>query len=441
MDLDKKFEQMERELERKAREIEEQTRRTYEEIEQRLGGDTPTGDPGQASPARPVKAAAVPPQTPWAGRDFHIDMTRERSLAGLDRLMEEDFSLALYFDASMSAYPTTYCETVREYAEPIIADIPMSDERRAQALDELTAAAEAGAQVPFMQSLGVHIPGVGCFINGWLIAGHLGITPREVLESDEGYARIVTTASHEKWGHGFITELTTLGREKSSVQLGKIHLADQFEIRTVDTPDHARLSEQWRIIFYASNYVEEGYATWIERYLAERIAELQPAAAERLRYAPAFAVDDLITRLSGVSNGAAAARAIARLFSLESPGMSEIHEAMSGMTDAAAQMGENEFAQVVGLPAPYAVGFCIVNQIAARQGRKVVPYAVATACNVQYGLGSISNQDLENYVGSHPELNVNTRLAAMMYVSPGEPNDILGFLKRVKDEAGLAAPW
>ncbi len=439
MDLDKKFEQMERELERKARELQERAERRFAEAEAHFEKPEET----LLIPTRlthlvyhPVSAISS-----MGGHAFHIDMTRERSLAGLDQLMEDDFSLALYFDASMSAYPTTYCESVREYAEPIIADIPMSDERRAQALEELTAASEAGMQLPFLQSLGVHIPGVGCFINGWLIAKHLDTTPRQALESASGFATIVTTASHEKWGHGFLTELTALGREKSSVQLGKIHLADQFEIRTVDTPDHARLSEQWRIIFYASNYVEEGYATWIERYLAERVAELQPDTAEMLRCAPAFTVKDVVERLSVTSEGAAAAEAIARLFMLESPSMSAIHEAMMEMTAAADRMGDRGFAQVVGMPAAYAVGFCIVNQIAAHQGAKVVPYAVATACNIEYKLREISNQDLQNYVHTHPELNVNTRLAAMMYVSPGEPNDIQGFLKRVRDEAGLAPPW
>ena len=438
MDLDKKLQEMERKLEQKTHDIEQRTSRKYDEIERRLRADTP--EPSSArNPLGPARSA-YNEALGMGAHELHIDMTRERSLAGLDQLMQTDFELTSFFDKSMTAYPTTYCETVREYIEPIIADIPMPEERRAQVFEELTAAAEAGENVPLLRSLGVHIPGSGCYINGWLIAKGLKVAPREAFESAAGFAEIVTTASHEKWGHGFITELTALGREKSAVQLGKTRLADQFEIRTVDTPEHARLTEQWRIIFFASNYVEEGYATWVSRHLAERVAALQPDTAERLRHAPEFNAKDVHKRLKSVRQGRAAAKALDRLFNLDSAGLPAIHEAMTGLAVAAEQMGQG-FAQTVGIPAPYAVGFCIVNQIANRHGWKVVPCAVATACNIEYGLDSVSNQDLQNYVMHHPNLNVNTRLAAMMYVSQGELNDTRGFLARVKDEAGLSSPW
>lgn len=436
MDLDKKFREMERKLEQKSQDLEQRSARKEAEIERKLGSagsPVSTKDSGRAP-------TALGTALPVGQHDLRIDMTRERSLAGLDQLMEDDFGLMRFFDKSMTAYPATYCETVREYLEPILADIPMPEERRAQVFEELTAAAEAGGNVPILRSLGVHIPGAGCFINGWLIAKDLKMPPREAFESAAGFAEIVTTASHEKWGHGFITEMTALGREKSAVQLGKTRLADQFEIRTVDTPGHARLTEQWRIIFFASNYVEEGYATWVTRYLAERVAALQPDTAERLRHAPGFSAKDVYKRLKSTRKGRAAAKALAQLFSLDEASLPAIHDAMTNLAVAADNMGEG-FARTVGMPAPYAVGFCIVNQVATRHGWKVVPYAVAAACNIEYGLEEVSNQDLQNYVMHHPNLNVNTRLAAMMYVNPGEANDVKGFLERVKNEAGLSSPW
>ena len=100
-------------------------------------------------------------------------------------------------------------------------------------------------------------------------------------------------------------------------------------------PTHnARLTEQWGILFHASQYVEEGYATWIERYLAEEIAETHPEGAAYLRNAPQFSVEGLLAALGTSATGADCAAAIEALFAAETPGMESIHAAMLGAIEA-----------------------------------------------------------------------------------------------------------
>ena len=429
MDLHERLRKIEQDLATKAAEIEAAARQKTGEVERRLretektvaGVDTPHG-------FRPLAAPRMLP------RHFRVDISSEQSLAALDDIMEADFELQRYLGASMAEYPTVYCETPREYVEPIIADIPMPDTQREELLHEIEQAAETGRMPSILQSLGVHIPGVGCFINGWYMAREAGVSPTQLLESPDGYAQVVTTASHEKWGHGFISELTALGHEKKSVQLGMHHIADRFSVRTVDTPDHARLSEQWEILFYASNFVEEGFATWIEHYLGRRIAS-QPLAA------PTFTVETITAALQNSPGCAPWIEALTGLFNPPEVSMEAIHEAMNRIGQLANDQETGElFTRAVGLPAPYAVGCAIVDQIARRQGPKCAPYAIATAANLQYGLANISNHDLRNYVDTHPNLNVDTRLALMMFMSEGAQGDVSNFLSRVRDELGLTPP-
>lgn len=430
MDMNERLKRMQEKLAAETAAMESRTRERLGRMQQRL----------EEHMSRPVQTPGGVAQFDFSlpkPVDARVDMSTERSITAVDAIIDNEFEISRHLGASLSAYPTTFCETAREYLAPLVEDIPISDARREQLLDEADAAAQAGQVIPILRSLGVHIPGVGCFINGWIMGQAAGMDPRELLGSPDGFARVLTTASHEKWGHGFITELTASGQEKKAVQLGKHHVADQFDVRTVDTPDHARLSEQWQIIFFSSQYVEEGFATWIERYAAECLAQDHPHGAAFLSAAPSFELNDVAGRLA--HGGAAVVDALQTLFSPREVSHESVHAAMAGLVSAVDAMGE-DFAHTVGMPGCYALGYCIVDAIARRQGPKCVPYAVATACNVQYGLASVSNGDLRNYVNTHPELNVNTRLALLMFVSSGEKNDIEGFLRRARDEVGITPP-
>ncbi len=434
MDLNERLKKMEDELKRRTEAIDREARAKLDAVEQKITA-TEEAVAGRKADTPRGPQTIRPIHTP-APHDLRIDMSTARSLDVLDDIIEEDFELLRYLGGSLTAYPTVYCETVREYLEPIIADMPMSDAQREVLLNEVAEAAEHGAPIPILTSLGVHIPGVGCFINGWFMGQLAGVSPGAYFQAPEGFARIVTTASHEKWGHGFISELTALGREKQSVQLGMHHLADQFERRTVDTPDHARLREQWEILFYASNYVEEGCATWIERYLAERVTERDPRGPALLDHAPSFTVESVADALDGAGLGPLA-EAVGSVFSDLSQPLAP--ERWFALAAALNESGE-AFTHACGMPSPYVVGYLIMDRVAQRQGPKCVPYAVATACNVEYGLKDISNHDLRNYVENHPELNVNARMAAIVSLAEGPKDDIKAFLARVRDEIGFAPP-
>ncbi|MFP4501192.1 MAG: hypothetical protein ACLFTT_09355 [Candidatus Hydrogenedentota bacterium] len=425
MDLNERLKQIEESLARRKQAADRKLEERLGQLDAKLG----KGDKGEA-PARPMQRNVDMP------RHAEVDLSGAPSLAVFDDAMERAFDLHGRLGGSMADYPTTYCETVREYVTPLLAGMPLSEAQRADALGQIEAAAQGMAPPGIVASLGVHLPGVGSFINGWRMAHDASQTPAEFLRTEAGFAEVAATVAHEKWGHGFISELTASGQEKQALQLGMNHLAGQLGLQDVDTPEHARLMAQWEILFLSSHYVEEGFATWIAHYLAETLTEAQGLSAY-LEHAPRFERDQILAALKRVPDGDAAHAALRALFSESGAGsIEDVHETMCAALHALDQVGE-AFAHAVGMPAPYAVGYCLMDAIAQRHGPKCVPYAVATACNVRYGLETISNHDLRNYIAAQPNLNINTRLALMMFVSPGDKNGIDGFLQRIHDETGL----
>jgi hypothetical protein len=425
MDLNERLKQIEESLAQRRQAAERKLEERLGQLDSRLG----KGGPEDKAP-HPLQSSMEMP------RHAEVDLSGAPSLAVFDDAMEQAFELQGRLGGSMADYPTTYCETVREYVTPLLAGMPLSDAQRADALGQIEAAAQGMAPPGIVSSLGVHLPGVGSFINGWIMGRGAGMTPVEFLRTEAGFARVAATVAHEKWGHGFISELTASGQEKQALHLGMNHLAGQLGLQQVDTPEHARLMEQWKILFLSSHYVEEGFATWIARYLAETLAEAQGLGAY-LEHAPRFQLEQVLAALESVSGGDAAHAALRALFSASGADSIEgVHQTMCAALHALDQLGDS-FGRAVGMPAPYAVGYCLMDAIAQRHGAKCVPYAVATACNVRYGLENIANHDLNNYIATQPSLNINTRLALVMHLSPGTPNDTDGFLGRIHDETAM----
>jgi len=436
MDLNERLRKIEEDLSSKSEAIKRRLHETLSQDDRRMAEAFEKSGAGAVA-VNPAVAAAMPRPDLVSAR---VDLSSAATLRMLDGLMESAFEVGRHLGGSMQAYPTTYCETPREYAQPILAGMPMPDAQREQVLRQMEATAGQDPPAGLLTSLGVHIPGVGCFINGWRIGQIRNLSPREVFRVPEASAQVLATAAHEKWGHGFIAELTACGKEKQSVQLGMNHLAAAFGLRTVDTPAHARLAQQWEILFHSSHYVEEGFATWVERYLVESMADQHPHGKTLLRHAPTFEVEAIAKALSRLPNGGPCVHQLGALFSPQAPlSVDGIHAALQRLIAAAEDL-DGAFAQAVGMPAPYAIGYCLMDAIARRHGPKCVPYAVATACNIQYDLAGVSNQDLREYVETHPSLNVNTRLALQMYFRSETLDDVRTFLKRAREELGLASP-
>lgn len=80
-------------------------------------------------------------------------------------------------------------------------------------------------------------------------------------------------------------------------------------------------------------------------------------------------------------------------------------------------------------------------QLARKLGALCVPYAVASACNITYGLEQLANSDLARLVQQEPQLNVNTRFALLTHLTASRQNDITGFLRQARDEFGFAPPF
>jgi len=430
MDIDDKLKQMEQELEKKTRELERK-------LDEGLGGSTAKKEATPATQARAFKARDL------SGKhNFLVNMSREKFLGRLDEIMEEDFNIRSFFGKSMSAYPTVFCETPREIISPLLAAEDWPDAAKEGYIAEQERIAATGQTPPGIGFLGYHLPGVGCFINGWGIANDMGLEPRQVLDDPVGFGQVVNTAAHEKWGHGFISEITSTGVDKQSVQLNLLDIVSRFKLRDVDTPQRAKLMEQHVILFESSVLLEEGFATWTERWLAESMAEREQKWAHLPDSAPIYTPEEVAGtfRSIGQDNWA---RSVECLFPAHEPSPDQVHEILQEHWPPfieALNGADEVFAAGRMQPPPYVIGFLMLNYLAQRQGAKCVPYAVATAANVSYGLENVSNHDLRNFVNNNPDLNLNRRFLSLMYLHPGRPNDVGEFLGRCREEAGLAPP-
>jgi hypothetical protein len=85
----------------------------------------------------------------------------------------------------------------------------------------------------------------------------------------------------------------------------------------------------------------------------------------------------------------------------------------------------DELVQIEGRPwqgHAYDIGYFLIKKIEKKFSIFCVPLAVQIACNVKYGIDSISNTDLYRMVYEKPRLNINTRLAQLSCLP--EPEEI-----------------
>ncbi|MBT3381351.1 MAG: hypothetical protein HN976_43560 [Lentisphaerae bacterium] len=332
--------------------------------------------------------------------------------------------------------PTLLCETAEEFYGAIFGDEPLSETQLGSLLDHQVEEARRDA-LNGGGIWGLFLPHRGCLLNGWLYARIFGAEPpAAVLEHAQAFPHIIRTAAHEKWGHGFLSTATALGRETQSLHVDRYRYAQGFPEATVTTPEGLVLREKWHAVFSATRFAEEGWSTWVEHLALNHGTEFAPVAPKTEETAAELAE----TMSKKTSEGLSVSEAAKAIRALLNPGTppADAMRAMACLEQAEEALTPG-FVEVFGQPPRYVLGYAVCRMLCERFGEACVPVALVLAGNVTYAIERISVSDLQHVVTANDSMNVNRRLAALAHLpvnpsgksSPGEfgqvAHELLGF--------------
>ena len=402
----------------------------------------------EPTPSREAPAVLPPPGQP------RIVLHGEPALQQLDCLFAEEFDLARRFpDRTLAGFPTVYAETLEEFYAPYVDRMDISESSKQAVMAQLKGQVEEAAALGRGGVYGIYWPGRGCYLNGWLFArtateagdGAQPMSARDALLDPQILPRILATAVHEKQGHGFVSEFTALGEEKKRLGLWRYDVARRFALRDVDTPERALLWEKEAVVYQSSQLLEEGWSTWIEHHIMGHWAQANGRPWTQCRYA-LIQVWKPLAQLAKESEDATVEQAVLDiqkaleiLFLAEAPALDDVHAAVLTLHHHSA-IADDAFAHTLGQPAAYVIGYLLLWKMEARLGALCLPYAVAIAGNVTYGLDQVAATDLQRLVLRDPRLNVDSRLAHLSLLELENKGDVAELVRRAHEELNLAVP-
>lgn len=368
-----------------------------------------------------------------------VNMTDSDPLRSLDKAFLSTFDLHAYYPVNRLAYPTIYCETLEEFFTPFLADMNYSEKTRQQELIRLISEAKEVAEKQGGGIFGVNFPGQGCYLNGWLFATLAHIQPNEVAKYPDIFRRVISTAAHEKLGHGFLSAYSTLGELKTSLGLSLVQVASQFGILSADDPMAQLRYQQNILLFTVSQFLEEGWATWIENYIEMYYL--------RSTQQPRHSVQSIITAIQKLPHEIKNVEQVKKslmqslgvLFTVDDVPMDELLPAVNYLAFVGSQL-DDYFGNMLHQPLRYAVGELLCMQATANMGEECIPYAVLIAANVTFDPTKISLTDLDVLLKRDPRLNPDTRLAAISRIKLNQKGNLQELTQRINSELSLSIP-
>lgn len=381
-----------------------------------------------------------------------VDMAPMHQLEEMDGLMAEDFDLSRYFPERSLSYPTIYCETLDEYFEPYVQVLDLSETwKRAEVERWKREAKERAELTAGGGEFGVNFPGRGCYLNGWLFAYGRAESAKAALQDRAILPFIISTAAHEKLGHGFITEFTAAGQDKKELQLWQYDIASRFGIQVVDSPQATLLHEKWGILFHTSQYAEEGWAMWVQNYVLARLQGLS-AGEEQIDFKRArreYSLEDTLEALRKIEfkhqdtelrkRAHWVRESVQRIFLQLDIDLETLHQAVLTLQEYGPQLTQ-PIGDLLGQPAPYVVGSLMFKRLEEVLGAKCVPYALVVACNLSYNLKEISNADLARIVREDRRLNIDSRLVQLTRLELDTKDDIAALAQAAREALNLSPP-
>lgn len=422
---------------------------------------------GAATAGTFERAQAASPDTferigmPAAGLD-----TAEFVLDGrIPELREADETAYEALGIDMRRLQSTFCENPKEWTEKMLGGTELSQAMRAQIIQN-------AREDPHVR--GVFLPARGLFVNGAAF--------RDPMGADR--PQVVSTAVHEKLGHGFINTYTLKGEEETRAGSALFRLASTFGLKQTDEPLYPLWVQKKNISLRSSFFLEEGFASWVQFHVVRLMLQRHPGAGYENVPTHATTLDELIsalrqaeqalagtpiayrslddylarwlnneaermreegqlgyqgTRLETAGEVASLARAaLARLLSDGDLGPPRAQNLMMALEAADRLLSD---VHPAGVQLRYEAGFLMMERLKGLFGPRCVPAAVRIAGNIRYNFAAVSVDDLVKAV-SDPNYNTDCRLAAMLRLPAiaAPRDDVRQFGKAVNDGLGYSIP-
>ncbi len=394
----------------------------------------------------------------FAAAEFVLD-NRLPELGEADQIAFE----ALGVD--MRKLRSTYCENAQEWTEKMLGGVELSQSMR-------NAIVQNARDDPHVR--GVFLPAQGLYVNGAAF--------RDPMGADK--PQVVSTAVHEKIGHGFCNTFTLKGEEETRAGSALFRLASTFGLKQIDEPMYPLWVQKKNISLRSSFFLEEGFASWVQFHIVRLMTGRHPGAGYDNVPTHATTLERLVSDLQGaeqqLSGQPIAYRSLdeylARWLNNEAERMREEGQLQFQGTrletaDQVARLAGSCLARLLsdgdtgpvraqnmmmaleaadrllsdahrsGTQLRYEGGFLLMERLKGLFGERCVPAAVRIAGNVRYNLAAVSVDDLTKAI-SDPNYNTDCRLAAMLRLpADGFPkNDVRLFASLVNERLGYSVP-
>ena len=387
----------------------------------------------------PIRTVSLPSGKRLPNLQALVKVSQETQLREMDKAFLELFDLQHYFSKDGLNYPTVYCETLEEFFTPIVQAYNLSPQAEQKVVEQLSEDAHQQARERGGGIFGVNLPGVGCYLNGWLFGQINGVSAQGVLQDEKLILPVLTTIAHEKLGHGFLTEYSALGAVKKKLGLSSVEIAERFGIHEVENMLSSLRRQQSVMLLRASRFQEEGWATWIETFLGTMLLN----HGQHPKYNVQMLADavqnfprNLPDRRDIVEN---ALSALQILFGEQDYPPEMLHKAILFMRILGEAL-DAYFYSALGQPLWYALGEQLVLQVAVKQGALCAPYALLIAANMTFDPGQISLSDLQLLLDGDHRLNPDARLVAISRICLQEMNNVAALAQKAWDVYSFTAP-
>ncbi len=384
-------------------------------------------------PEHPAKAPlpSRPAQAPLpTATNGLVELSGSDELQELDAILFKQFNLNAYYPFDRLNYRTIYCETLEEFYSAQVETMDYSVQVRQEVLKQLVAQTENQLRNGGGYVAGYNQPGKGAYINGYGIAYHAQVSPKAALKHPQLFKRIKSTTIHEKHGHGLLLVYSAMGQVKLKLGLGLIDLANQFELPGPDDPTSRVRILQHNMFHDASQYLEEGWATWVQSYLGKALGLVDHHPCYQLdRYKKAVEAlpDDQPGRTEVCT-------ALDLLFENSRITMGDISKAILILQNF------SDFALPGFQPLPYVVGELLFSRAEINLGALCVPLAALIAANVTFDPASMGLADLQYSLNTDTRFNLNMRLAALTCLNLKQKNNVQELIQKAMSELSFSIP-
>jgi len=357
-------------------------------------------------------------------------------LKEMDRAFLQSFNLdQVYADRSWDD-PTIYTTTLADFYLPQVNQQNISPQVQQKALYQLVVYFEKVAQETSGGTLGYFLPGLGCFLNGWLVCFGKDVDPENAFDHPDLAHLILNVAVHEKLGHSFLGSFCELGGVKTRLGLYQAAVAQRFGHHPADDPTFSLRLAQYNLLQLTSQFLEEGWATWITGFIGSELFDTPR---------PFYTLDQLwhaIDTLPLVSyrrHRALLLGAMQVVFGPDSAGQAALHQAIIIIVVVGAEITAH-FAKHFNQDLSYVVGELLFTQAEGKLGPACLPYAALIAGNVTLDPTKIGLADLDVLLNEDPRLHPDARLAALSRMRLAEPNSVDELVSRAEAQLSYAIP-